>query len=126
MPSTGGKRNRVLEPETPSLVFRSHTLPCEGDEPVSPSLVSSNTPDALLNSHGDETVVGGDIPVVMLDPVQRKKPQAHVPCGPPNSAVDDGGIQSLLSTSSGIDVDEEYSRDEKMLNEFTKLHPMTR
>jgi len=31
----------------------------------------------------------------------------------------------LLSSASGIDADEEYSRDEKMLNEFTKFHPMT-
>jgi hypothetical protein len=35
-------------------------------------------------------------------------------------------MPELLSNSSGIDADEEYSRDEQMLNEFTKQHPMLR
>ncbi len=30
----------------------------------------------------------------------------------------------LLSSAAGIAVDEEYSKDERMLNEFTKQHPM--
>lgn len=35
-----------------------------------------------------------------------------------------GSARPLLSEVTGIDADEQFSNDEKMLNEFIKQHPM--
>lgn len=69
------------------------------------------------------------MPSIMLDisdPVHKKKRKAPVPEGPvvTESGTDVGS--SLLSCTQRLDADEEYSRDEQMLNDFTKFHPMTR
>jgi len=53
----------------------------------------------------------------------RQVEAAPVPEGPV-SASTETGVRNLLSDAFGINADEEYSRDERLLNEFTKLHPM--
>lgn len=140
MPSrgAGGARRPARDPDTPSLAFRAASPPTlaegeegEGSDPPSPSLAAAaHMPDALLQSPCDGPVLGQDVPAMMLDlpaPIQRQTSQAPVPEGPsPGADSDVGPDSSLLSSTSGIDADEEYSRDEKMLNEFTKFHPMTR
>tara|TARA_B110001450_G_scaffold139730_1_gene130879 strand:- start:1064 stop:1603 length:540 start_codon:yes stop_codon:yes gene_type:complete len=146
MASKGGVAGRrALDPDSPSLAFFRSESPSrveeegeeeggeggEGNDPPSPSLAAAaNMPDALLQSPSDGPVLLGQVvPSMILDlpaPAQRKSSRAPVPEGPSgmDSAVTDGS--SLLSSTSGIDAGEEYSRDEKMLNEFTKFHPMTR
>ena len=47
----------------------------------------------------------------------------RTPAGPPECA-DARADRPLLQDRPLIDADEEYSNDEKLLNEFTKLHPM--
>ena len=53
--------------------------------------------------------------------VQQPSTRVPLPEGPPEQEQD---TDALLSSTSKIDIDEEYSRDERMLNEFTKMHPM--
>ena len=137
MPSrSGGAGRRSRDPDTPSLAFFRAESPSRGGEeeedsdPPSPSLAAAaHMPDALMQSPYDGPVLGQDVPSMILDlpaPVQRQSPQAPVPEGPSGTDSNVAGGSSLLSSTSGIDADEEYSRDEKMLNEFTKFHPMTR
>lgn len=66
-------------------------------------------------------------PADVLPPTNRpvlSKPvvAAKVPEGPPQSIQ--SGSSSLFSSSAAIDAGEEYSKDEQLLNEFIKLHPM--
>ena len=140
MPSRGGGAGRrSRDPDTPSLAFFRAESPSRGGEeeedsdppsPPSPSLAAAaNMPDALLRSPCDGPVLGQDVPSMILDlpsPVQRQSSQAPVPEGPSGTHSDVAAGSRLLSSTSGIDTAEEYSRDEKMLNEFTKFHPMTR
>lgn len=138
MPSRGGGAGRrSRDPDTPSLAFFRAASPSRGEEegdeerdPPSPSLsAAANMPDALLQSPCDGPVPGQAVPSMILDlpgPAQRQSSRAPVPEGPSGTDSDVAGGSSLLSSTSGIDADEEYSRDEKMLNEFTKFHPMTR
>lgn len=111
------------DPDTPSLAFQSEVLP------ASECKEAIHMPDALLQSPRDEAAIGQHVPAMALDvstPVQKHNVKAHVPEAPPSTESNVDGVSSLLSSTSGIDTDEEYSRDEKMLNEFTKFHPMTR
>ena len=69
------------------------------------------------------------LPAAMVD--LQAKPRAQVarpavPEGPPRRAETQAQPQPLLAFTSDINADEEYSRDEKMLNDFTKQHPMLR
>ena len=54
----------------------------------------------------------------------RKASMPFVPSEPPKRS-NNGHAKPLMSDHAGIDVHEEYSKDEVLLNEFTKLHPMT-
>lgn len=81
-------------------------------------------PDALLQSPKDDAATASDIPELDLDLkeiVQQPSARVPLPEGPPAQEQD---TNSLLSSTSKIDIDEEYSRDERMLNNFTKMHPM--
>lgn len=115
--------------ESPSLDHRSSSSPSlrRIDECSSPSLL----PEALHKSPvGPESSIvsmPADVPNVpdLQLPVAtlRNTERAPVPEGPATSMTDEG-VPRLLSDVAGINVDEEYSRDERLLNEFTKLHPM--
>lgn len=137
MPSRGGGAGRrSRDPDTPSLAYFRAESPSRGgkeeedSDPPSPSLAAAeNMPDALLQSPCDGRVFGQDVSSMILDlpaHVQKQSSQAPVHEKPSGTDSDVAGGSSLLSSTSGIDADEEYSRDEKMLNEFTKFHPMTR
>ena len=54
----------------------------------------------------------------------RPMPTAPVPEGPTSTKARASGKQPLLASASKVDADEEYSKDEHLLNEFVKLHPM--
>jgi hypothetical protein len=62
------------------------------------------------------------IPEMQLPPSSQRAVSAPVPVGPPPSPSE--GSAQLLSNESTINADEEYSRDEELLNQFIKLHPM--
>jgi hypothetical protein len=110
-------------PQTPSA---SHVNNSSHSEGVSEAATTVKTlPDALLLSPKDNSFSGSMIPGLDLalgEESQRPVSRPLVPEAPPPSRskppVD------LLSSTHGIDADEEYSSDEKMLNEFTKMHPM--
>ena len=63
--------------------------------------------------------VGTDPPPLSLPPALKR--QAPVPCAPPSMDK-----QNIIGSSTAISSDEEYSSDEKMLNDFLFLHPMLR
>ena len=65
------------------------------------------------------TACAVDVAEVKLPPAVTSNHSVRVPECPP--VRQHGG---LLSDVSGIDFDEQYSKDERMLNEFVKLHPM--
>lgn len=58
-------------------------------------------------------------PAMKLPPPAKKVASAPVPSSPPKKRGN-----ALLSDAAGIDFDESYSKDEKLLNEFIKRHPM--
>ena len=60
-----------------------------------------------------------EIPEVKLPQVAKPTPSASVPSGP--TARTGNG---LLSGVAGIDFDEQFTKDEELLNDFVKLHPM--
>lgn len=108
--------------------------------PVSPSLVSpkraavgqSMSPsfvrEALEESPVAKPSDSHALPDEMhLPPPARKEPRAPVPDAPPRVFRPDDASDEpapLLSSATGIDADEEYSNDERLLNEFIKHHPM--
>lgn len=65
-------------------------------------------------------------PEMTLPPavVRSSSHQAEVPEGPRAQSSSASSTAELLSEVSGIDPSEEYSRDERLLNEFIKMHPM--
>jgi len=86
------------------------------------------SPSMLGLSPMASVAAGGDGPPLLelppalgeADAYQGKVPvPAPVPAAPP-----DFNSSSIASQSSGIGLDEMYSEDEKLLNEFLKLHPM--
>ena len=107
--------------------------------PVSPSLMPENRsvspcllPDALQQSLDMQSASRGngvsitdvDMPDIRLpEAAGRTAQNAPVAEAPPPLAAS-GSAQPLLSNSTGINADEEYSTDEKLLNDFIKLHPM--
>lgn len=109
--------------------------------PVSPSLMPENRsvspcllPEALQQSPEMQAMGRGngvsiadvEMPDIRLPEAARRTVQTNpVPEAPPPLAAP-GSSQPLLSNSAGIDADEEYSNDEKLLNDFIKLHPMLR
>lgn len=98
--------------ESPSALSPSDPRRC-----VSPTVALQKSP---TKQHGDasmEVDQDKDLPAP-----SRPVAAAPVPEGP--ERPEKNGKKPLLSSSSGIDADEEYSRDEQMLNEFVKLHPM--
>ena len=106
-------------PQTPSASHVNNSSHTEAATAV------KTLPDALLLSPKDNSFSGSMIPGLDLalgEESQLPVSRPLVPEAPPPSRskppVD------LLSSTHGIDADEEYSRDEKMLNEFTKMHPM--
>lgn len=60
-----------------------------------------------------------EVPEITLPHPAKKASRASVPEGP--TARTDNG---LLSDVAGIDIDEQFSKDEQLLNDFVKLHPM--
>ena len=75
---------------------------------------------------GGVSITDVDMPDLRLpEATARTAHTAPVPEAPPPLAAP-GSVQPLLSDSTGIDADEEYSNDEKLLNDFIKLHPMLR
>ena len=105
--------------QSPS-VFLGQTQHSEDEEEPDGMML----PDALLQSPKDEAATATNIPEMDLDlqgVVQQPTARVPLPEGPPEQEQD---TNALLSSTSKINVDEEYSRDERMLNEFTKMHPM--
>jgi hypothetical protein len=90
---------------------------------ISPSLL----PEALRQSPEQQSARVPDeahvsVPEMQLPPSAQRVSAAPVPVGPPPPPSE--GPTQLLSNQSSINADEEYSRDEDMLNQFIKLHPM--
>ena len=105
--------------QSPSVLLGQAQHSEDEEEPDSMML-----PDALLQSPKDEAATATDIPEMDLglkEMVQEPTTRVPLPEGPPEQERD---TNALLSSTSKIDIDEEYSRDERMLNEFTKMHPM--
>ena len=68
---------------------------------------------------------GGDIPPVELPPaMQECSSRVAVPSGPQQRKTE--SARPLLSSFSGINVDESFGDDERLLNDFVKRHPMLR
>lgn len=106
---------RSASPVSPSLRAR--------DGCISPSLL----PEALRQSPEQQSQSSSEamqvsIPEMQLPPSSQRAVSAPVPVGPPPSPSE--GSAQLLSNESTINADEEYSRDEELLNQFIKLHPM--
>ena len=94
---------------------------------ISPSLI----PPVLMSdspaqpSHKETEIPPG----LSLPPslVENSAAAVGVPDGPqPSTSAEGGGSRGLLSGVAGLDPYEEYSKDEEMLNEFIKTHPMLR
>lgn len=85
---------------------------------------NNSLPDEFVVSPKLESVAPKVVPELgLIEEKSVTQPvRASVPDGPPSPRGK--ANDNLLSSTSGIDVDEEYSKDEKLLNEFTKLHPM--
>lgn len=113
-------------PTSPSL-----SMPIKGTSQrkgaISPSLVPSVLmSDSPAQPSHKETEM---LPGFSLPPSLVENPVAavSVPNGPqPSTSAEGGGSTGLLSGVAGLDPYEEYSKDEKMLNEFIKTHPMLR
>lgn len=111
---------RAGSPVSPSLLHQGRSVsPCLLPEAL------QRSPDMQPSSNANGVSLADvDMPEIRLpEPAARTVSRAPVPEGPPPLAPT-GGSRSLLSDTSGIDAYEEYSRDEKLLNEFIKLHPM--
>jgi hypothetical protein len=97
------------------------------DDGGSPSLLPEALQQSPVAPAATATGVSADVPNIpdLQLPVatSRQVESAPVPEGPV-SASTESGVRNLLSDVAGINSDEEYSRDERLLNEFTKLHPM--
>lgn len=73
--------------------------------------------ESITASVAERHVVSGTSNVASSASVMQEAP-------PPDALAT--ATPHLLSNTASINNDEEYSRDEQMLNEFTKLHPMLR
>lgn len=118
------KRKRPLsaDNESPSLVF-TDMVGCSDEEQD-----HCDIPDALVQSPCASTYKKTVLqpPASAMFVSQTLTSQVTMPDGPSCTESSADATTELLSSTYGIDRDQEFSRDEKMLNEFTKLHPMTR
>lgn len=89
---------------------------------MSPSFVC----EALQQSPMEHPAAAPELPpeISLPEASQRRDARAEVPAAPPGLNHASNQALSLLSDTSGIDADEEYSNDERMLNDFIKQHPM--
>lgn len=88
-------------------------------------LFDPDSPSAANSAPVAEHVsVASKAPPKSENPVKDARHSAAklIPPSPPTRS----DPRHLLSDQAGICVDEEYSKDEQMLNEFIKLHPMLR
>ena len=95
-----GKQSKKSAGASPSMLGLSPIQGPESGEPLPPL----DLPPALVEAE----VYQGKVPV-----------PAPVPPSPP-----DFNSSSIASETTGIGLDEMYSKDEKLLNQFLKLHPM--
>ena len=84
---------------------------------ISPTLALQQSPTQQPATVPMDVVPEADLPVPT-----RSVAAAPVPEGPERPHTN--GKKPLLASVSSVDADEEYSKDEQMLNEFVKLHPM--
>lgn len=124
-------RSPSVAPLRPSKAKTKRPPPPSNDEPGSPSLRPSlfySSPSALAStferSPVDAAVNPPELPPEMELPPPVVQAHASVPDAP--SARSSNEEHELLSSSAGVNADEEYSNDERLLNEFTKFHPMLR
>lgn len=111
--------------QSPSLVRAGSPSSPVSHSPMPEALQQSPANWSAARGNG-VTLADVDMPDAQLPEAATRKGQtAPVPEGPAPLPVP-GGAQPLLSSSAGVDVDEEYSRDEHLLNDFIKLHPMLR
>ena len=96
-----GKQAKKSAGASPSMLGLSPMQGPDGTVDLPPTM---ELPPAL----GDAEAYHGKIPV-----------PAPVPSSPPNF-----NSASITSEETGIGLDEMYSQDERLLNEFLKLHPM--
>lgn len=61
-------------------------------------------------------------PDLVLPPAVVRASTVQVPEAPPS--WEGSEMRSIVSSTSTVNQDEEYSADERLLNEFTKMHPM--
>ena len=115
--------------DSPSLNPASPSSPSlrRMDDGGSPSLLPEALQQSPVAPAAAATGASGDVPNIpdlqLPAATSRQVEPAPVPEGPASTAAE-SGVRNLLSDVSGINADEEYSRDERLLNEFTKLHPM--
>lgn len=84
---------------------------------MSPSMLPEELQESPQAGPSDEMQV--EVPEIKLPPPAKSVPSAPVPEGPTERTGN-----GLLSNVAGIDFDEQFSKDEQLLNEFVKLHPM--
>lgn len=115
-----GSKARAKRPSTP-----------QEDEAGSPSLRPTlvyNSPSQLASaferSPMETAAQAPELPPELELPPAVQQTQVSVPEAPPSRSTE--GDRELLSDTSGVNADEEYSKDERLLNEFTKFHPMLR
>lgn len=113
---TAHRQASPASPDTPSAHFGTAKRKDR-------SSASREVPDALLRSPPDAPVLvqAPPHPLELPTVAQPHPARAPVPESPACSSRDPA---CLLSDTSGINADEEYSHDEQLLNEFTKMHPM--
>ena len=83
--------------------------------------------DSNIPSELQESPQARRSPSILMDvPAEIKIAEAPkaVACAPVPSGPSKKRSNDLLSDVAGIDADEEFSKDETLLNEFVKLHPM--
>ena len=105
--------------ESPWLIHRHSASPSlhARNGSISPSLI----PEALKQSpeqqpQSSSGAMQASIPEIQLPPSSKRAPSAPVPVGPPLPPSE--GPAQLLSNEYTINADEEYSRDEELLNQF--------
>jgi hypothetical protein len=128
-------RSPSLLPRRANKPSKKRTVVPANEDHGSPSLrptLFCSSPSALASTFErsplDATTATPELPPE-LPPELELPPsvqQSHV-CVPESpQSRSNGGDRELLSNTAGVNADEEYSRDERLLNEFTKLHPMLR
>lgn len=64
----------------------------------------------------------GEAPSPLQIPKPAVSARTSVPAGPASKSHEERSM--LLSSNASVNADEEFGDDEKMLNEFVKMHPM--